>query len=219
MGKYSFNKSDKLLKYFHGKLSSNSLKERICSTAILFLIMFFGVTLISYYLLPEGLLKNKNPLQSWETSDNSLILALQIFFYNLLSVLVIVLGSLFGQKKEWEANYFSVGYLAFFTLICINGIVLGTWSFSVESEPVSLPGRIIRTFDLVHRAGLWEMAGQLLITCSAAHIATVLTSGKNTVTRKIRDIHLRKSEKTVLMIGVVLILIGAVVESISINMQ
>lgn len=207
------------MKSFHEKLSSNSLKKRICSTAILFLIVFFGVTIISYYFLPEGLLKNKNPLQSWETSDNSFILALQIFFYNQLSVLVIVLGSLFGQKKEWETNYFSFGYLAFFTMICINGIVLGTWSFSVESEPAYLPGRIIRTFDLVHRGGLWEMAGQLLITCSTAHIAVVLTNGKKTVARKIRDIYLAKSEKATLVIGVAFILIGAVVESIAINMQ
>lgn len=207
------------MKYFHAKLSSNSMKERICWAAILFLLLFFGLTIISYFFLPEGLLKNKNPLQSWETSDNTIVLALQIFFYNLLSVLVIVLGSLFGTKKEWETNYFSLGYLAFFTMICINGAVLGTWSFSVESEPVPLPGRILRTFDLAHRAGLWEMTGQLLITCSIAHIATVLTSGKNTIVKKIRDIRLLRPERTALIIGITLILIGAVVESTSINMH
>ncbi len=205
------------MKYLREKLTDNSLKVRIIFTAILFLFMFMGVMIAGYYLLPEGLLKNKNPLSSWETSGNNFILALQIFFFNMLSVLVIILGSLFGQKKEEETNYFSFGYLAFFTLICINGTVLGTWSFSVESEPVPLFGRIIRTFDLIHRAGLWEMTGQLLITCSTAHIATVLTSGKNTTTGKIRDIRLMKSERIVLMIGVVSMLIGAVVESIAIN--
>ncbi len=96
----------------------------------------------------------------------------------MLSVLVIVLGSLFGQKKELEANYLSIGYLAFFVLICQNGVVLGTWSFSMAGAAVPLLDRIARTFDLAHRAGLWEMMGQLLITCSVAHIATVLTSGK-----------------------------------------
>lgn len=205
------------MNYFRKKLSSSSLKERIFGTSILFFVIFFGAMFISYFLLPEGLLKNKNPLQHWETSDNTLILALQIFFYNLLSVLVIVLASLFGNKKESEVNYLSVGYIAFFALISINGIVLGTWSFSVESEAVPLLDRITRTFDLVHRAGLWEMMGQLLITCATAHIATILTSGKDTVTRTVREIRLTNPEKAALMAGIVFIMIGAVIESIAIN--
>jgi hypothetical protein len=173
--------------------------------------------IISYLLLPEGLLKNKNPLQRWETSSNTVILTMQIFFYNMLSVLVIFLGSLFGQKKEQDKNYLSVGYITFFGMICINAIVVGTWSFSVESEAVPLLHRITRTFDLVHRAGLWEMTGQLLITCSLAHIATVLTSGKITTTKKFREIHLSRSEKYALAMGFILMLIGAIVESIAIN--
>ena len=172
------------MKYLREKLSSKNLKERICWSVVLMLLLFFGVTILSYFLLPEGLLKNRHPLQNWAASGNTIVLTLQIFFYNMLSVLVIFLGSLFGTKKEQETDYFSYGYLAFFALICVNGVVLGTWSFSVESESVSLSGRILRTFDLAHRAGLWEMTGQLLIACSAAHIATILTSGKNTVTKK-----------------------------------
>lgn len=119
---------------YREKLSSNSLKERVIFTALLFLVLFFGVTIFSYFLLPEGLLKNKNPLQSWETSSNTFILTLQIFFYNILSVLVIFLGSLFGQKKEQENNYLSVGYIASLGLICVNAVVLGTWSFSVVKQ-------------------------------------------------------------------------------------
>ena len=63
------------------------------------------------------------------------------------------------------------------------------------------------------------MAGQLLITCSLAHISTVLTSGKGTIAREIGDIHihLKKDEALVLIIGFVLILVGAVIESIAIN--
>jgi hypothetical protein len=175
------------------------------------------VVVISYFFLPEGFLKSKNPLHNWETSSNTFILTLQIFSYNMLSVLVIILGSLFGQKKDSEANYFSIGYLAIFTQICINGIVLGTWSFSMAGEAVPLINRITRTFDLAHRAGLWEMMGQLLITCSLAHIATILTSGKNTVTRKLKDIHLTIAERIVFMAGFSLMLIGAIIESNAIN--
>ena len=206
-----------MVRYFREKLSSNSIKQRVLFSMLLFLALFLGVVVISYFFLPEGLLKSKNPLQNWETSNNTFTLTLQIFFYNMLSVLVIVLGSLFGQKKESEATYLSIGYLALFTQFCISGIVLGTWSFSMAGEAIPLLERIVRTFDLTHRAGLWEMLGQLLITCAVAHIATILTNGKKTVTRKIRDIHLSTAEKIVLMTGLGLMLVGAIIESIAIN--
>lgn len=203
--------------FLHEKLSSNSLKQRVLFSILLFLVVFFGVTITSYYFLPEGFLKSKNPLQNWETSSNTFILILQIFFYNMLSVLIIILGSLFGQKKESQTNYLSSGYLAFFTLICINGVVLGTWSFSMAGEAPPLFDRVFGAFDLIHRAGLWEMMGQLLITCAVAHIAIILTSGRKTVTRKIRHIHLTRAEKIALMIGLSLMMIGAIIESIAIN--
>lgn len=168
------------------KLCSSDLRTRIQITFLIFIILFFGVTVFAYYLLPEGLLKNKNPLQNWEASGNAIISAIQIFLYNSMSIMVIFLGSLFGRKKESETQYLSLGYQAFFTLITINAIVLGTWSFSVESESLPLITRLLRTFDLLHRAGLWEMSGQLLFTCSLAQSAIVLTNGKNTTTGKIK---------------------------------
>ncbi len=206
-----------MLNFFRENLSSNRLKQRVLFSILLYFTLFFGVVVISYFFLPEGLLKSKNPLQNWETSSNSFFLTLQIFFYNMLSVLVIFLGSLFGQKKESETNYISIGYLALFTQFCINGVVLGTWSFSMAGEAVPLLDRIVHTFDLTRRAGLWEMLGQLLITCAVAHIATILTNGKTTVTRKIREINLSTAEKLVLMTGFSLMLIGAIVESLAIN--
>ena len=100
--------------YIRKKLSSNSLRERIVWTAVLFFVLFFGIMLLSYFFLPEGLLKNKNPMQNWDNSDNTLVLALQIFLYNLLSVIIIFLASLFGQKKQvtktsfpWDIWFFS----------------------------------------------------------------------------------------------------------------
>ncbi len=203
--------------YLRQKLSSNSLRQRLSFTVLLFIILFFGVMTVSYFLLPEGVLKNKNPLQNWETSDNTAILTMQIFFYNMLSVLMIAFASLFGKKKESETNYLSVGYLVFFVQICINGIVVGTWSFALGGEAIPFLNRITRTFDLAHRAGLWEMAGQLLITCSLAHISAVLTSGNDTITRKIRSIRLNKGEALALIVGFALMLAGAVIESIAIN--
>lgn len=206
------------MKYIRSKLSSNKLAVRLIWTYLAFWIVFLGVTIISYYFLPEGLLKNKNPLTSWETANNILMASMQIFFYNMLSIIVIFSGSLFGTRKEDEQDYLSLGYMAFFAMICINAITLGTWSFSVETPAMPLIDRIVRIFDLFHRAGLWEMTGQLFITCSLAHIGIILTSGKITKTKKLKDIILTKSEISVVVAGILLMAIGAVIESVSINM-
>ena len=87
-------------------------------------------------------------------------------------MLVIITGSLFGQKKESESNYLSVSYLALLTMFSINGVVLGTWFFSMAGEAVPLFERIAGSLDLVHRAGLWEMMGQLLIAWSGHGLAS-----------------------------------------------
>lgn len=205
------------MKFIHDKLGSVNLKERILWAFILFLALFFTCVVVGYYFLPEGILKGKNPLQNWDTSKNIALSTLQIFSFNSISVLVIIAAGLFGQKKSYHKNYLSIGYVAFFSLICLNGIVLGTWSFSVESVPVPLFARFLRTFDLFHRAGLWEMLGQLMITCATAHISIILTNGKDTQTKTIRSIRLLKTEQWVIVLGIVLMIIGAVVESIAIN--
>lgn len=201
----------------HDKLGSQSFKERIVWTVALFLTLFFTCVVFSYYFLPEGILKGKNPLQNWETSKNVAVSTLQIFSFNLISVLVIALAGLFGQKKHYHKNYLSIGYVAFFALICLNGIVLGTWSFSVESVPLPLFARFLRTFDMVHRAGLWEMLGQLLITCATAHIGIVLTNGKSTETKSFQSIRLLKNEQRGIALGAAMMFVGAVVESVAIN--
>jgi uncharacterized membrane protein len=135
----------------------------------------------------------------------------------MLSVLIISLASLFGKKESGEDNYLSIGYMTFYTLIVINGIVLGTWSFSVESDAVALLERIIHIFDLAHRAAFWEMTGQLLIVCAIAHISVFQSSGNSTTKRNLKEIRLQNSEKTALLIGIIFMLIGAVVESLSIH--
>lgn len=202
-----------MIRYFRGKLGGESLRDRVFFAFLLFLTLFFGVMSLSHFLLPEGVLKNKNPLQQWEESRDVLVLTIQIFSYNMLSVLFILLGSLFGSKKDSEEHDFSVGYVAFFTQIALNGVVLGTWSFSMAGPAVPLLGRVLRTFDFAHRAGLWEMMGQMLIACAAARIALVRTSGKTTVTRSLRDVRLTRAEGLTLVSGLILMLAGAFVES------
>jgi hypothetical protein len=129
---------------------------------------------------------------------------------------VILFGNTFSSRKNSEQDYIPLGYLAFFTQISINAITLGTWSFSVVSESVPLLDRIIGTFDILHRGGLWEMSGQLLILCATAKISMIMTDGKKTSVRSWKEVSLSKQEVFILGVGVIFMLIGAFVESLSI---
>lgn len=197
-------------------LTSDNVKLRIITTYICFLLVFFAVTTASYYLLPQGLLFNKNPLQNWDTSPTLIISSLQIFSWNLLSVVMILFGNLFTARKSKEDCFIPLGYLAFFVQITINAVILGTWSFSNAPEAVPLLSRLIGTFDIFHLAGIWEMTGQLFILCATANISLLITDGKETTTKNWRSIKLSKQEILGIGMGVVLMIIGALIESNSI---
>lgn len=195
------------------KLVSEKIGTRIGWLTFAFVIVFFGVTILSYFLLPDGLLLRKNSVADFKTSENIFLCALQIFSYNMISIVVTFFGSLFAKKKEGEKSYKSYGYLAFFVFITLNAITLGTWSFTVNTNPVPLIGRIVRTFDVIHNAGLLEMYGQLLITSVLVTKYLVMTEGKKTTTRKFKELHYEKIEIIVLSGGLMLMLLGALIES------
>jgi len=60
------------------------------------------------------------------------------------------------------------------------------------------------------------MLGQLLIMCATARIAIVKTNGKETVSKSIKEIRLRKTEIFLVAFGLCLMFVGAFVESYSI---
>ncbi|MDV3426283.1 MAG: hypothetical protein LIR50_03705 [Bacillota bacterium] len=197
-------------------LISNNVALRITTTYICLVIIFITVTIISYYLLPQGfLLKlNKQPLKNWDTSSNLAISSLQILMFNLISVAAILFGNIFSTRKNQQQSFIPLGYLAFFAIITINSITLGTWSFSVLTNEIpSLTNRIVGTFDLFHRAGLWEMSGQLLILCATVKISLIITDGRKTITKNWKTVKLSKQEILLIVIGLILMLIGAIIES------
>lgn len=76
--------------------------------------------------------------------------------------------------------------------------------------------RIIGTFDILHRAGLWEMSGQLLILCATAKISIIMTDGNKTSVRSWKEVSLSKQEVFILLVGLIFMLTGAFIESFSI---
>lgn len=197
-------------------LTSDDVFLRIITTYICFLLVFFSVTIVSYYLLPQGLMLNKNPLKNWDTSPNLIISSLQILTFNLLSVVVILFGNTFLVRRNKSQYFVPLGYLAFFAGIIINAVVLGTWSFSAVTDAIPLISRLIGTFDIFKRAGLWEMSGQIFILCSTVNISLIITDGKETSTKNWKTIKLTKKEIIVFSVGLILMLLGALIESYAI---
>lgn len=198
------------------KLTSDKLFERIITLTIIFLLVFFGVTILSYYLLPEGFLLNKNNGTNFNTSTNIIICTLQIFAWNMISVVAIFIGSLFSKKNNDKQQYLSLSYLVFIILILLSAITLGTWSFSFNTESVPLLERIISMFNITERAGLVELYGMLLITCSLANKSVVMSIKNKTITKKMKDIKWNKKEIICAVCGMLLMLIAAFIESKSI---
>lgn len=202
-----------MVQRFKEGMISDKVAERILWLSILFFIIFFGTTILSYYLLPEGLLLGKNRISDLKTSENFFLCTAQIFLYNMLSVAFIFVGSMFAKRNEGEKAYRSYGRIGFFVFILLNAVTLGTWSFTGNTNSVPLAARILRTFDIVHNAGLLEMYGQLLITSALATKYLVMTEGRKTSTRSIQEIPFSKSEILTLICGFLLMFAGALVES------
>ncbi|QQS17857.1 stage II sporulation protein M [Candidatus Saccharibacteria bacterium] len=199
------------------KLSSPDVLTRLSCALPLFLSVFLLAATAGYALLPEGSFRKNNPLQDMMATDNPALLGLQIFTYNLTSVIVIVAASLFAKKKQSHTHYYSVGYLVVLILMCLDGVVLGTWSFSSATTLAPhFTERITGVFAIFHRAALWEILGQIFIACAVAHIAIVQTNDKETRVRNVSKIRLSKSECGVLVCGLVLMFSGAFIEGYAI---
>lgn len=193
--------------------SSRKIWIRFLVSVCFFFALFFIVVVASYIILPEGVLKSKNPLANFDTSRNIAISTLQIFSYNLLSVLAIIFASLFSFSNRND-SFLSYGYLALGVQFTINAVVLGTWSFSATNLAApDLHVRLLRTFDIFHRSGLWEMMGQLMIACALARISFIRTNGKSVEHRPFRDIRVSNIEIATILLGLLLMLIGAMIES------
>jgi len=81
---------------------------------------------------------------------------------------------------------------------------------------VPLIERIVGIFNIINNGGLLEMLGQIFIVTSLANISIVLINVKKITTKKLSDIKLNKCEKIAVLIGIILIYVGALIESISI---
>jgi len=201
------------MRFLKNNVISEKLYIRVITLVIIFLMLFYGVVIISYYLLPEGILLDKNSVLDWETSNNLFISAIQIFAFNLISAVVVAFANFIPFPSRTRA-FMPLGYWCLIVLYILNGITLGTWSFTaVQMEAPGLSERLLRMFDIFNRSGLWEMIGQLLIASASARIAIVKKDGIDIYGRSIKEAHLTRQEIAVIIFGICLMLIGSFIES------
>lgn len=205
-----------LLRKITDGVTDDNVYKRIGWMYVSFFVLLVPVTILSFYLLPEGILRGKHPIISaLEFSSNFWTLTLQIFGYNLIPTFLIIGASLLAQQSRLsEGRYVPIGYTAFWGLTVLFAVVVGTWSFEVITAAPPLYRRFARILDVFHHAGLLEFSAYLLAATTSFKFTLWYSNRKEIIaSRAWRDINVTRPEKVFLIVAFVLLLCAAFVES------
>ncbi len=180
-------------------LSHSNLLIRILVATAVGLAIFFASWAISYAWLPEGAVR-----AFWQSStpgNDAQMIALTLFAWNLMTVGVTTLASLF------ILNRLPAGYLVPLLIFAWYGALLGTNSFA-DPDPA---GRLAPTVNVFWtRSGLREATAYLLVAVALANIylwrEPSWWSTRLERVRSWRDIRLSRPE--ILLVIVALALLG-----------
>lgn len=170
---------------------------------------------LSWPLLPEGLLKNANPLWNWAVSSRPLVGGLQIFGFNLIFACVLVGANLFARGPQ-GGPLIPCGYSCLLLLFLFYGLMVGTWSFQMGGEAPSFAARLLRMLHISEASGMVEMSAFCCIASGTADISFVQTLGGRTTVGRLRDIRLSRQDGLVLALGFLLLFAAAMIEAASI---
>jgi uncharacterized membrane protein SpoIIM required for sporulation len=197
-------------------VTDESIYRRIGWMYVSFFLLYVSVTVLSYYVLPEGVLRGKHPIISrLQFSANVWISTLQIFGYNLVPTTLVIAGNLLAQQSRLvKERFVPIGYTAFWGLTILFAVITGSWSFDVVTAAPPLHHRLVRMFDILHHSGLLEFSAYLLAAAASFRFTLWYSDRQKIIaSRKWRDVKLTKSEKVILMLAFVLLFCGACVES------
>ena len=170
---------------------------------------------LSWPLLPEGLLKNANPLWNWAVSSRPLVGGLQIFGFHLIFACVLVGANLFARGPQ-GGPMIPCGYSCLLLLFLLYGLMVGTWSFQMGGEAPSFAARLLRMLHISEASGMVEMSAFCCIASGTADISFVQTLGGRTTAGRLRDIRLSRQDGLVLALGFLLLFAAAMIEAASI---
>jgi uncharacterized membrane protein SpoIIM required for sporulation len=205
-----------LLRKITEGVTDESIYKRIGWMVVSFFLLYVSVTVLSYYLLPEGILRGKHPIISrLQFSPHVWVSTLQIFGYNLVPTTLVIAGNLLAQQSRWvKERFVPIGYTAFWGLTILFAVITGSWSFDVVTTAPPLPYRLVRMLDILHHSGLLEFSAYLLAAVVSFKFTLWYSDRKKIIaSRKWRDVNLTQSEKVFLILAFVLLFCGAYIES------
>ena len=176
-----------------------------------FVLLFLIVSVASFYFLPEGILKEVNVDK--DVSDNT------SFLMNVFSVLtrnvIVVFFFCIGNLVAIRTSRFTVpmGYFGVGLMIIVNGITLGTWSFSARNDgrPSSVIDILMHNFDVVNNAGLVEMLGALFVVIALGGLNYLIIEKCKLL--KCKFTSLNPFEWFFACTGIMMIVLGALIEA------
>jgi hypothetical protein len=208
-----------LLRTMINGVTDQNIWKRIFWMYVYFFLFLVPITILSYFILSEGILRGKHPLTGFNLSPILWVSTLQIFGYNLVFTLLTIGANLIARRSRiYPEKFVPLGYLAFWGVTVTAALYLGTWSQEVATTAPPLHHRFIRLFDIVHRAGLWELSGYLLTATTSFKFTLIFTDGKKVVARRNwRDVTLTTTEKILFALSFILLICGAFIESYGID--
>jgi len=197
-------------------VTDDNVCKRIGWMYVSFFALFVPVTMLSFYLLPQGILTGKHPIISrLQFSSNLWVSTLQIFGYNLIPTFLIIGANLLAQQSRVsEEKFVPVGYTAFWGLTVLFAVLVGTWSFEMVPAAPPLHQRLVRILDVFRHSGLLEFSAYLLAAVTSFKFTLWYSDRKKIVaSRTWKDINLTRAEKVFLTLAFVLLLCAAFIES------
>jgi len=192
-----------------GYLTSNSLLKRFFSLLGLCSATCIVFWFISYYSLPEQILRNKFPAALLIGEDllyGSIIIEfISIFTINALIVLFLIVLPSFLQISK-----ISLGYCMPIVQSGLYGVFLGTNSFTIQSQV----GKIYPTISIFIGSGPYEFIAYILIASVCYTLGYYNTTGKWPKKSKLTKIRYNKlidftKKELLLLFTATIILIGA----------
>jgi hypothetical protein len=157
---------------FEKYLLHSRLLVRFGSLLGVVLVVILGAWTVSYFLLPEGVLRGKSAAQALAGSDlagGSVWLEwLRILAINLGVMCLFVAANLFRSAGNSPLGYVAVGVNAM-----IFGVVIGTNSFTLSHG-----GKLPPSWGIFGSTGLYEIAAYVLAAAATASIGKYRLVGK-----------------------------------------
>jgi hypothetical protein len=191
-------------------LTDRSLLKRFMWMCILSFSVFFLTWIVSYLVLPQGILRGKL-LGTWLFGEDIdwLSTFVKIFLFNFL-----IGGIVFSLCNLFRVGNIPLGYVAVWLEMLVFAVLKGTNSFVYPYETM------LSSFIGFLRTGLWESSAYILMTCSTFNFAIYRQeswlSGNVTRIKQWQAVKLSKAEKGTYAMGVAILAFSAYLESLAI---